>query len=244
MSLKKGHLNIVLHIHTIFATKDKSPQVSHPCKGENRFMCKLVEVFLILKPLRHEWDVSEPQENGMLSANEIGETGSSPGSKSNGASSQVMPTNNSEVSLHSSHRVMIPWLSACIKKEKIKTCWFMLWSKRAITKPPVSHMSVQLELGDLFINQFHSMEHGAHVLQVWLLVMESIGLLHDLVMPNSEAKIAKSEKYYGEYHQHNNVTYFTTSYQARVSYCVPMEDGEGNDTWGNKGCKFDSESSI
>jgi len=100
---------------------------------------------------------------------------------------------------------MIPWSLACIKKEKIKTCWFTLWSKRAITKPPVLHTSVQLELGDLFINQFHSTEHGAHVLQVWLLVMESKSKknpiwkqvrdsLHGLVTPNSGAKIAESEK--------------------------------------------------
>ena len=100
---------------------------------------------------------------------------------------------------------MIPWSLACIKKEKIKTCWFMLWSKRAITKPPILHTSVQLELGDLFINQFHSMEHRAHVLQVWLLVTESKSKknpiwkqvwdsLHGLVTPNSGVKIAKSEK--------------------------------------------------
>ncbi len=100
---------------------------------------------------------------------------------------------------------MIPWSLACIKKEKIKTCWFMLWSKRAITKPPILHTSVQLELGDLFINQFHSTEHRAHVLQVWLLVTESKSKknpiwkqvwdsLHGLVTPNSGAKIAESEK--------------------------------------------------
>ena len=68
---------------------------------------------------------------------------------------------------------MIPRSSAGIKKEKIKTCSFMVLNKKAIAKPPVLHMSVQLELGDLFINQFYSKEHSAQVLQVWLLVMES-----------------------------------------------------------------------
>ncbi|KAH9024440.1 hypothetical protein EDB83DRAFT_2527147 [Lactarius deliciosus] len=134
------------------------------------------------------------------------ETGSHD-SASDGTSSQGMPANNGEASLRSSHGAMIPRSMACIKKEKIKTCWFMLWNKKAITKPPVLHTNVQLELGDLFINQFHSKEHGAHVLQVWLLVAEGVSKknliwkqvresLHGLVMPNSGAKVAKSEKVY------------------------------------------------
>ena len=64
---------------------------------------------------------------------------------------------------------MIPRVSAGIKKETIKTCWFMLWSKKAIVKPPVLHTSVQVELGDLFINQFYSREHSSQVLQIWLI---------------------------------------------------------------------------
>jgi hypothetical protein len=64
---------------------------------------------------------------------------------------------------------MIPRLSAPIKKEEIKTRWFMVCNKKAIAKPPVLHKSVQLELGDLFLNQFHSKEHSTQVLQVWLL---------------------------------------------------------------------------
>ncbi|KAH8994632.1 hypothetical protein EDB83DRAFT_2534613 [Lactarius deliciosus] len=134
------------------------------------------------------------------------ETGSHD-SASDGTSSQGMPADNGEASLRSSHGAMIPRSTACIKKEKIKTCWFMLWNKKAITKPPVLHTNVQLELGDLFINQFHSEEHGAHVLQVWLLVAEGVSKknliwkqvresLRGLVMPNSGAKVAKSEKVY------------------------------------------------
>jgi len=45
----------------------------------------------------------------------------------------------------------------------------MVWNEQAISRPPVLHMTVQLELGDLFINQFYSAQHGAQVLQVWLL---------------------------------------------------------------------------
>lgn len=59
-----------------------------------------------------------------------------------------------------------------IKKEEVKTCWFMVWNGKAISRPPVLHTTVQLELGDLFINQFHSAQYGAQVLQVWLLVPE------------------------------------------------------------------------
>jgi len=50
----------------------------------------------------------------------------------------------------------------------------MLSNESAISKPPVLRMSVQLELGDLFINQFYSEKHKTQVLQVWLLV-EKIG---------------------------------------------------------------------
>ena len=35
------------------------------------------------------------------------------------------------------------------------------------------HTSVQLELGDLFINKFYSERHQAQALQVWLLVKGS-----------------------------------------------------------------------
>ena len=69
---------------------------------------------------------------------------------------------------------MIPRLSAVIKKERIKTCWFLQGSRKAITKPPILHTSAQLELGDLFINQFNARQHNAEVLQiqVWLLVVD------------------------------------------------------------------------
>ena len=50
----------------------------------------------------------------------------------------------------------------------------MLSNESAISKPPVLRMGVQLELGDLFINQFYSEKHKTQVLQVWLLV-EKIG---------------------------------------------------------------------
>lgn len=67
---------------------------------------------------------------------------------------------------------MLPRSSAVIKKERIKTCWFLLWNRKAIIKPPILHASVQLELGDLFINQFYSRQRDAQVLQVWLLVAD------------------------------------------------------------------------
>ncbi|KAI9464150.1 hypothetical protein BJY52DRAFT_1184536 [Lactarius psammicola] len=75
-----------------------------------------------------------------------------------------------EAPLRTSHGAIIPRLITGIKKEAIKTCWFMVWNERAISRPPVLHTTVQLELGDLFINQFYSAQHGAQVLQVWLLV--------------------------------------------------------------------------
>ena len=68
---------------------------------------------------------------------------------------------------------MIPRSSTVIKKEKTKTYWFTVHNKKAISRPPVLHTSVQLELGDLFINQFYSKEHSARVLQVWLIEMEN-----------------------------------------------------------------------
>ena len=67
---------------------------------------------------------------------------------------------------------MISRTSAIIKKESIKTWWFIVLNKKAIAKPPVLHTSVKLELGDLFINRFYSKERSAHVLQVWLLEPE------------------------------------------------------------------------
>jgi hypothetical protein len=67
---------------------------------------------------------------------------------------------------------MLPRSSAVIKKEKIKTWWFLQWKGKAIIRPPILHTSVQLELGDLFINQYYSRQHDAQVLQVWLLVTD------------------------------------------------------------------------
>jgi hypothetical protein len=74
--------------------------------------------------------------------------------------------------------VVVPRSSAGIKKEKIRTWWFLQSFRKAITMPPILHTSVQLELGDLFINQFHSREHGALVLQVWLLVADGSSRNH------------------------------------------------------------------
>ncbi|KAI0285544.1 hypothetical protein BC826DRAFT_972996 [Russula brevipes] len=89
--------------------------------------------------------------------------------------SQPQDQDPTEVSslLHAAHGAMIPRSSTGIKKEKTKTCWFMVWSERAISKPPVLHTSIPLELGDLYINQFYSTHHHAQVLQVWLLVTDS-----------------------------------------------------------------------
>lgn len=65
---------------------------------------------------------------------------------------------------------MLPRSSVGIKNEKIKTCWFAVWNKTSISKPYTLHSSVQLELGDLFINQFYSEQHGTQAIQVWILV--------------------------------------------------------------------------
>ncbi|KAF8261410.1 hypothetical protein EI94DRAFT_1810325 [Lactarius quietus] len=115
---------------------------------------------------------SSSEESGE-NPGDIGDTGSSPGNASDGASSQGILAKDSEDSLRSSQGEMIPQSLAGIKKEKIKTCWFMVCNKKAIAKLPILHTSVQLELGDIFINQIYSKEHSAQVLQVWLLVMES-----------------------------------------------------------------------
>jgi hypothetical protein len=63
-------------------------------------------------------------------------------------------------------------MSVIIKRETIKMWWFMVLNKKAIAELPVLHMSVKLELGDLFINRFYSKGHHVHVLQVWLLEPE------------------------------------------------------------------------
>jgi hypothetical protein len=68
---------------------------------------------------------------------------------------------------------MLPRSTSAIKNEKIKTCWFTIWSKTSIRKPYTLHTSVPLELGDLFINKFYSEQHQDQALQVWLLVKES-----------------------------------------------------------------------
>jgi hypothetical protein len=47
----------------------------------------------------------------------------------------------------------------------------MVWNKDPINKPPVLHTDVPLELGDVFINQFHSKQHQSQVIQIWVLVM-------------------------------------------------------------------------
>lgn len=65
---------------------------------------------------------------------------------------------------------MLQRSSAVMRNEKIKTCWFTVWNKTSIRKPYTLHTSVQLELGDLFINQFYSEQHQTQALQVWLLV--------------------------------------------------------------------------
>ena len=39
----------------------------------------------------------------------------------------------------------------------------------AVKKPPVLHTTVDLQLGDLFINKYHSTSYNDDVLQVWLL---------------------------------------------------------------------------
>jgi hypothetical protein len=60
--------------------------------------------------------------------------------------------------------------SAGIKNEKTKTCWFFVWNEAALSKPDILHPSVTLELGDIFINQFHSEKHKKQALQVWVLM--------------------------------------------------------------------------
>jgi len=64
---------------------------------------------------------------------------------------------------------VIPRFSAGIKNEKATTCWFIVWSESAISKPYALKPSVTLELGDLFISQFYSEKHQQLALQVWVL---------------------------------------------------------------------------
>jgi hypothetical protein len=108
--------------------------------------------------------------------------------------------------------------------------WFLLWNQTAISKPPVLHTDVQLELGDLFINQFHSKKHQAQVIQVWLLVKESgsnrytwkqvrdmfISLL--LVVPNcAVTKVEPNEQIY-----HPKLMKRILSFQPNVAQTNPM----------------------
>jgi len=98
----------------------------------------------------------------------VGEGESSPETEN----SQAQDPTEKSITLRAAHGAMVLRSSAGIKKEKIKTCWFMAWNERAISKPPVLHTAVPLELGDLYINQFYSTHHHAQVLQVWLLVTD------------------------------------------------------------------------
>ena len=116
----------------------------------------------------------------------IGETGLD-GSAGDTSSSQGEPNNSEEllcssrVSKAKEHQrtvsdMMIQGVEIArslggIKKEKIKTYWFLQWNKAAIGKPPVLYTSVQLELRDIFINQFYVRQRETQV-QVWLLVAE------------------------------------------------------------------------
>ena len=51
---------------------------------------------------------------------------------------------------------------SCHKERKTKTYWFTVYNKKAIARPPVLHMSVQLELGDSFHKPV--LLQGAHCL--------------------------------------------------------------------------------
>ena len=54
----------------------------------------------------------------------------------------------------------------------IPTRWYIVLGSAAIKKPPILHSTIDLELGDLFLNKYLSSSHGRDVLQVWLLKLE------------------------------------------------------------------------
>jgi hypothetical protein len=93
----------------------------------------------------------------------------------------------------------------------------------------VLHTDVQLELGDLFINQFHSKKHQAQVIQVWLLVKESgsnrytwkqvrdMFISLSLVVPNrAVTKVEPNEQIY-----HPKLTKRILSFQPNVAQTNP-----------------------
>ncbi|KAF8487860.1 hypothetical protein F5888DRAFT_1639673 [Russula emetica] len=95
---------------------------------------------------------------------------------------------NEVAPLRTANGETLPHSSAGIKNEKIKTRWFTVWNKTSIRKLYMLHTSVQLELGDLFINQFYSQQYQSQALQVWLLVKESDSnnLIWRQVVPNEK----------------------------------------------------------
>lgn len=54
----------------------------------------------------------------------------------------------------------------------IPTHWYIVLGSAAIEKPPILHSTIDLELGDLFLNKYLSSSHRRDVLQVWLLKLE------------------------------------------------------------------------
>lgn len=65
---------------------------------------------------------------------------------------------------------MLPLQSVAIKRTRISTRWYTILSLNAIQKPPMLHTTIDLEVGDLFINKYVSTSYKKDVLQVWLLL--------------------------------------------------------------------------
>ncbi|KAH9021470.1 hypothetical protein EDB85DRAFT_2000688 [Lactarius pseudohatsudake] len=57
-----------------------------------------------------------------------------------------------------------------IKRTGVSTRWYIVLNSGAIQEPPLLHSTIDLELGDLFLNKYLSASHGKDVLQVWLLL--------------------------------------------------------------------------
>jgi hypothetical protein len=52
----------------------------------------------------------------------------------------------------------------------IATCWYSIYSTTAIKQPPILHSSMELQVGDIFLNKYLSASRKGDVLQLWLLL--------------------------------------------------------------------------
>ncbi|KAH9160275.1 hypothetical protein EDB89DRAFT_2082098 [Lactarius sanguifluus] len=163
------------------------------------------------EPSTHLPSLEEVDEND-CSAKEMESPFTKDGKTKDGAgTSSKTGTVQNDAWLRASHGAIIPRSITGIKKEAIKTCWFMVWNEQAISRPPVLHLTIQLELGDLFINQFYSARHGAQVLQVWLLVPK------DSSTEYQWQQVRENEKTY-----HPKLKNHTLAFQPNDTWTVPL----------------------